>query len=194
MTRNAILLAGAAALAVVAGAAGARAQAQAQAQAQTQGQPVVLMVPGGFVEVLAAPVHRGVTQVPAWAVADSPFAMMQRLSAEMDAQAAAMARMQTMPAGFGPLPPGSSGVTMVTTISGSGACMESVRMVYGGQGAAPQVVSSRSGGCGPMNAAPSVPAAQPQLPARPLAHLLEVRNGGPATAPELVTPIAAPKG
>jgi len=91
---------------------------------------------------------------------ESPFAMMQRISAEMDRQAAAMFRQvdamtaraqsgQPIEVGFGNVPPGTSGYSFVSTISSNGVCSRSVEITSTGNGDAPRVVSHRSGNCGP---------------------------------------------
>ena len=90
---------------------------------------------------------------------DSPFAMMDRISAEMDAhmagmmqQAAMMQRMtpqqlqQTTLAGA---PAGTtSSFTFVSSSSGNGACSQSIRTVSLGDGKAPRVTRTSSGDCG----------------------------------------------
>jgi len=112
----------------------------------------------------------------------SPFAMLDRISAEMDRRAAAMFREadavaaqarsgQLTEAALRNLPPGSQSYSLVSTMSGSGVCPRSVEITSMGNGAAPQVVSHNSGNCGPaagnpgsvdLPAAP-VPAKQPDL-------------------------------
>lgn len=132
--------------------------------------------------------------------ADSPFAMMERISADMDRQMATMlqqtAALSAMPlnnpavteAALRNLPPGTSSYTFVSTLSGNGVCTRSVEMTSSGNGAAPRVVSHTSGDCGsqasgPMGVttvpAPSVPAKRP--------HLLWTKNErAPAKAPDVL--------
>lgn len=112
---------------------------------------------------------------------DSPFAMMDRISVEMDRQMAGMIQQATMmqqmtpqqlqqaalasaPAG------GTSSFTMISSSSGTGACSQSVRMVSLGDGKAPQVTRTSSGDCGSAVAKSSsltptaLPAAKPAAP------------------------------
>jgi hypothetical protein len=113
-----------------------------------------------------------------------PFAALAQLSAEMDQQATAMINAANamaagamgpsgplMPAGFGQMPPGSTGFSFVSSISGGGqgACMQSLEITSMGNGQAPRVVSHSSGNCGggaPSLSAPggAVPAALPAAP------------------------------
>jgi hypothetical protein len=193
------LLAGGAALALTGTAA--------FAQAQTR--PVALVLPGGVVEILApGPVTPQILVMPETAAMrppvaisgpDSPFALLDRISAEMDRQEAAMLREvqaisqsppligMPVPAAFGNLPPGVSGYTMVSTMSGNGVCTQTVRVTYAPGEAKPQVVSSQSGSCG---AGPAAPAIQP---ARQPAHIPGtrlVKNGPPQSPTHLVRPVA----
>jgi len=110
---------------------------------------------------------------------DSPFAMVDRISAEMDRQAAAMFRRaemlsaqarsgQPLEAAFGNLPPGGNGYSYISTMTGNGVCTRSVEITSNGNGP-PKVVSHSSGNCGPAAggstgaAAPPQPAKQPDL-------------------------------
>jgi hypothetical protein len=79
-----------------------------------------------------------------------PFATLNRISAMMDRQAAAMLReVEGLQGGMLPgLPRGASGYSFVSTMSGSGVCTRSVRIIYNGGNAPPQMVSSSSGDCG----------------------------------------------
>ena len=112
----------------------------------------------------------------------SPFAMIERISAEMDRQAAAMFRQaeaMAAQARSGPLteaamrtlPPGSQSYTYVSTLSGNGACTQSVEITRTGNGP-PRVVSHSSGDCAPASGgsgsvnlpvAPLRPVKQPDL-------------------------------
>jgi hypothetical protein len=106
--------------------------------------------------------------------------MMQRISAEMDREAAAMfqrvdalaARAQSgepINVAFGNLPPGSSGYSYISTMSGNGVCTRSVEITATGN-QTPRVVSHSSGNCGPaatsggVNAV-NMPGAVPATPA-----------------------------
>ena len=90
--------------------------------------------------------------------ADSPFAMMDRISAEMDRQAAAMLRQadalaaqarsgQVTEAATRNLPPGSASYSFVSTMTGNGVCTQSVEITSQGNGQAPRVVRHSSGNC-----------------------------------------------
>jgi hypothetical protein len=90
---------------------------------------------------------------------DSPFAMMDRISAQIDAQMAGMmqqtATMQRMtPAqlqqtAMASAPNGATSFTMISTTNGNGVtCSQSVRSVSMGDGKAPQVIRTASDGCG----------------------------------------------
>ena len=96
---------------------------------------------------------------------DSPFGMMERVSAEMDRQAAVMlARAESLAAqartgspqvietALGKMPPGSAGYSYVSTLSSNGVCTQSVEITSQGNGA-PKVVSHSSGNCGPGTSA-----------------------------------------
>lgn len=175
-----VLLAGAAALAI--GISGA-------ASAQTNVMTVAL--PGGGVAEIHytgdVPPRVVVSDAPAsfaaWSPVGSffgpgsPFAMMERISAEMDRQPAAMFRRaealaaqahsgQPIEEAFGNLPAGSRGYTYVSTMSGNGVCTRSVEITSSGNGP-PRVVSHSSGNCGPASGGSSGAATLPAAPARP---------------------------
>jgi hypothetical protein len=103
---------------------------------------------------------------------DSPFAMLDRISTEMDLQAAAMlhqaaALTARVPDGQAPnsptieaatrnLPPGSASYSSISRISGNTVCTQSVEVTATGNGT-PKVVRHTSGDCGPdVGAASSV--------------------------------------
>jgi hypothetical protein len=94
----------------------------------------------------------------------SPLAMMDRLSAAMDRQMAAMfqetdalasgARAGPLnAAALGNLLPGSQGYSFISTLSGNGVCSQSVTITSQGNGAPPRVVRHSSGNCGPAGGA-----------------------------------------
>lgn len=126
---------------------------------------------------------------------DSPFAMMDRISAEMDAHMAGMMRQAAMMRRMTPeqlqqtalagAPAGATSFTMVSTSNGDGACSQSVRMVSMGDGKAPQVTRTSSGACGSAVQKPQglTPTAAPVAKAAPVAT--------PAVLP--VKPQPAPK-
>lgn len=130
--------------------------------------------------------------MPAFFGAGSPFATLDRISAEMDREAAAMFRQtaalaaearsgQLTEAAMRDLPPGSRSYSYVSTMSGNGVCSESVEITSQGNGAPPRVVSHRSGNCagvaGPAGTVNLPNAAPPGTAARP------VWTSAPATAP-----------
>ncbi|HEY3888657.1 MAG TPA: hypothetical protein VGL73_08785 [Caulobacteraceae bacterium] len=101
----------------------------------------------------------------------SPFAMLERMSAQMDREMAEMMRnaplmpalaapggMQQAVAGRGAalakLPSGTESYSFVSSISGGKACTHSVQITSRGPGRAPQVVSQTSGDCVGQTSAP----------------------------------------
>jgi hypothetical protein len=106
---------------------------------------------------------------------NSPFAQLERISAEMDRQAAAMFQRanaiaaaarsgQSPETAMRSLPPDSQGYSFISTMSGSGVCMQSVQITSPGNGGQPHVVSHSSGDCGPSggaNGSVSLPTATP---------------------------------
>jgi hypothetical protein len=156
------------------------------------GQVHVLTVqlPGGGIEQIryTGDVPPRVAFVPTPAMvgtremAADPFAALERIFAIMDRQADAMLRqVQSMvggPAGMLPgLPPGANGYSFVSTMSGSGVCMRSVRITYSNGNATPQVVSSTSGDCGRGIQSPSEVTA-PAPVVRPGSKTIEVKATG----------------
>lgn len=92
---------------------------------------------------------------------NSPFALMQQISAQMDREADAMMRqMQQIAAQpvTGPgqpiqvdmtkLPPGTQSYSFVSTLSPSGACSQSTEIIAKGPGQKPEVIRHSSGNCG----------------------------------------------
>lgn len=104
---------------------------------------------------------------------DSPFAALDRISAEMDRQmvavlhaadaAAAQARSGRMiEAGLNAPPPGTQSYSFVSTMSGNGVCSESVEIIAPGNGQKPRIVRHSSGNCAALpgaGGAVSLPAA-----------------------------------
>ena len=109
----------------------------------------------------------------------APFAMFDRIAAEMDAQAAAMWRqidlmsrqaaaqpgVTTVSAGA--LPAGTVSYSFVSTSSGNGVCSRSVQVTSLGEGKQPKVVSQTSGDCGPAAKSAPTPTADAANPAVP---------------------------
>jgi hypothetical protein len=95
----------------------------------------------------------------AWAFGpNSPFATLDRISAEMDREAAALFRQAQMLASQPPgqlteaaarnLPPGTQSWSFVSTMSGNGVCTQSVEITTPANGGPPRVVKHSSGDCG----------------------------------------------
>ena len=93
--------------------------------------------------------------------ADSPFAALDRMSAEMDREAAALwsetARLSDstlLPSGdltsvgFGNPPPGARSFSVVSTLSGGHMCTRSVEYSASPDGGRPRIVTRTSGDCG----------------------------------------------
>ncbi|HEX2150722.1 MAG TPA: hypothetical protein VHG31_01835 [Stellaceae bacterium] len=105
----------------------------------------------------------------------SPFAMLDRIAAEMDRRAAAMFRYAEAmtdranaggfaDAAFGAMPLGSQSYSYVSTISGNGVCTQSIRITSRGDGAPPRVERHSSGNCGAAVAPPGRSRVQPAAP------------------------------
>jgi hypothetical protein len=114
-----------------------------------------------------------------------PFAALERVSAMMDAQAAAMLRQAaTAPATMqASLPAGTAAgqASFVASFSSNGVCSRSMQITYLGDGSKPRMVSHSSGNCGSA-AAPSAPA-QVNAPAQtPMPRTIEAQT----------TPVGAP--
>jgi hypothetical protein len=99
----------------------------------------------------------------------SPFAMLERISAAMDREAASLMRQAEMLAdvpAFGAhqpieaalpnLPPGTQSYSMVSTWSGNGVCTRSVEITSPANGGQPRVVSHNSGNCGSVTGSTGV--------------------------------------
>jgi hypothetical protein len=116
---------------------------------------------------------------------DSPFAMMDRISAEMDARMAGLMQQAATMQAMTPDqlrqaairqggPAGTTSFTMISTSGGNGqTCSRSVRTVSTGDGKAPQVIRTSSGDCGsavnrPQGLTPAAaPAAKATAPVTP---------------------------
>ena len=152
---------------------------------------LTIPLPGGGVEQIrytggVAP--KVVVQQPspaaaAWAAqfgADSPFAMLDRIQAEMDREIAAILQRSiavraapAMSAGqlrarAGNAPAGARSYSVVSTFSGGHECTQSVEVTSQGPGQPPKVVRQSSGDCG---------AAQPATPAAPAAPAAAIPPG-----------------
>ena len=105
------------------------------------------------------------------------FAALDRFSAEMNRQMDVLFRqaqalaLSPLPDSGGAtetalrsLPPGTSSYTFTSTFTGKGVCTQSLQVTTSANGGKPQVVSSKSGDCGPKSdSAGPVDAHQPQL-------------------------------
>ena len=115
-------------------------------------------------------------------MAESPFAMMQRISAAMDAQ------MDQMFRAFGPMmAPSGAPITAAfggMPAAGSGMCFHSVQVTYNGTGQ-PHVVSQTSGDCGSGAPKASAPVALPTTPVPPSSDLktIQVEDQHPVGQP-----------
>ena len=99
----------------------------------------------------------------------SPFADMERISAAMDREMAAMLNnaplLAQWPDGadnltkidLSRLPPGAQGYTMISTTSGKGTCTRTMQYFSTGSGK-PQVKTSSSGSCGTLRGSGATPA------------------------------------
>lgn len=106
----------------------------------------------------------------------SPFADIERISAAMEQQQAAMLRMATGAGGMteadlGKLPQGVQEYRSVSFFSGNGNCTESVRYSSSGNGQ-PQVERTSSGSCG-AGAGPHATATRAATPQRQMRSLPE---------------------
>lgn len=166
------------------------------ASAQTpQLHTMTVRLPGGGVEQIEytgnTPPLISVSTGPATVAAmpalfgpGSLFAQMDRISAEMDRQAAALFRgtdaLANNPNLFtgtdlADMPAGSHSYTFVSTASPSGVCEESMQITATGNGP-PQVVRHTSGNCAPTGGAGAtigLPTAQPVPERRP--HVIMTR-------------------
>lgn len=170
------------------------------AQAQVPDSRVMsIRLPDGQVEQIrytgdVAPDVVLLPQAPAapQMMAGDPFALLRRISAMMDAQAAAMMQAMAMqPLAMQPLA-GAGGFGPVAVAAGPGVCMRSVQVTYTGHGA-PHVVARTAGDCGGapgQGAAHAVAIPGRPLPSRPAARTYEARNTAPRVyADNLIRPV-----
>jgi hypothetical protein len=130
---------------------------------------------------------------------NSPFAALDRLSAEMDRQAQALLNETAnlrdsafgLPGAFtladsGGLPLGARSFSVVSTLSGDHMCSHSVEVFASPDGGQPRVVTRTSGDCGPGHlGSPSLGPRRPAEPARTRPGLIEVNaRPGEILAPE----------
>jgi hypothetical protein len=164
---------------------------------------VVPLTPSGRAMPVALPMIAGGANpaVPSapynpFAAPDS-FAQLDRISAMLNQQAAAMMQaVQIMalpplaggamvPAAMTGAPSGPGGISysFVAFSSGTGGtCMQSIQMTSGGQGQAPHIVQQSAGSCGGAKA--GVPAVNPVSPSNRVPALLRVRDVHPMSVPQ----------
>ncbi len=142
-------------------------------------QPHVLTVqlPGGGVERIqyTGDVAPRIVLVPTSSMMaqPDPFAALERISAMMQQQQAIMLQQMQM---LDAAPFAAGGLSFVSATSGSGVCMHSVRITYNGGDAAPHVVSSTSGDCGPAHAArPRIETIMPAPTRHEVPNTIEVK-------------------
>jgi hypothetical protein len=148
---------------------------------------MTVAVPGGGIAQIryAGDVPPQVVVVPAPADArmpvlsmfgeDSPFAMMDRIAAEMNRRAAAMFRYAEAMADrasagrlvettFGVMPSRGESYSYISTVSGNGVCTQSIRITSRGDGTPPRVERHSSGNCSAAAARPGRSGVQPAPP------------------------------
>jgi hypothetical protein len=121
-----------------------------------------------------------------WPVAffgpDSPFAEMNRISAEIDRQMTATMRNADAFASnpglseieAGKLPPGTESYSVVSSVSGNGVCARSVQITSRGEGQKPQVLSRTYGDCANGDGG-TMPGVQHSVPADQPSDVQEIR-------------------
>ena len=151
-----LLLAGVAAVAV-AGFAGLAAAESPQTHVMT-----IALPDGGAAQIryigdVAPQIVFRPAPVAAFFAPDTSFAALDRISAEMEGEAASLLRQAQMlavapptgvtEAALADMPPGSRSYTFVSTMNGSNVCMRSTEITARGDGRPPQVVTHASGNC-----------------------------------------------
>lgn len=122
-------------------------------------------------QVSVEPGWASLTSLPSFDAAfgqTSTFAALDRISAEMDREAANLWRQefQLNHAAFGPaggltqatlaqLPPGVQAYSVVSTMTNHGLCTRTVQYESSGEGAKPKVLTRASGNCGELAGAPA---------------------------------------
>lgn len=133
-----------------------------------------------------------------WFGADSAFAVLDRMSAEMDRETAAILNEAAglrdsalLPSGsltpidLGKLPPGARGFSVISTLSGGHVCTRSFEYSASPDGGRPRIVTRTSGDCSPDYRRSSPP--RIRRPAEPVHNrpgLIEV-NARPSDTPGL---------
>lgn len=146
------------------------------------------------VDVTSMPATVSPMPMPVLCGGEPPFAIMDRISAEMDREADTMFRQTAalaaavragqfpvqVPGGLteaamGSVPPGSESFSYISTMSGSGVCTQSVQITASGNGGPPRVVSHSTGNCGAAGIAPDLLWTKADGP-RPYAGLVHVAD------------------
>lgn len=138
---------------------------------------ITVRLPNGAVEHIryVGDIPPRVVLTPAPVTFASPFEMMERISAEMNRQMAAM--FLGMPGLTAPVPGMAQSYRVAAPLPGSGVCMQSMRVTFAGNGQQPVVERHSEGDCG-VAAGPSEPASAPAAPApRPAVKTIEVKAG-----------------
>lgn len=159
---------------------------------------MTVRLPGGATETIT---YSGnvAPQIAFGPTPDSPFALMQQISAEMDREAAAMMNQmdqlqsvalrqvanggQPLEVALTNLPRGAQSYSVVSTLSSGGVCTQSMQITSQGPGQKPQVVTHSSGNCGAMGATAPTNAAAPDespatMPAQPQARAYQASAAG----------------
>lgn len=127
----------------------------------------------------------------------APFAMLDRIAAQMDAQIGLMLRQASSlataqptatarisQAALGALPPGTVSYSMTSYASGNGAsCSQSVQVTSLGAGQPPKVVRQNAGDCSALASRAAVPAvAAPASTPAPILTPVSLQKVKPSTA------------
>jgi hypothetical protein len=171
---------------------------------------LTVQLPGGATEHItyagdvAPQISFGPTPIaaePTWDFgANSPFALMQQISAEMDRETAAMMRqmdqlqaialrpmatgsVQPLEVNMTNLPRGAQGYSFVSTMSSGGVCTQSMQITSNGPGQKPRVITHSSGNCSALGAAAPAGVAAPDeapvsSPARPHTQIYQASAAG----------------
>lgn len=124
-----------------------------------------------------------------------PFLALDRISAQMDREMAALMRQadamafppanpdQVFEAGLRSVPPGTTSYSFVSTMAGNGVCTRFTEITS--TGGRPKVVTRTSGHCGPMNNA----TLGPVMPQSGAGRLIQAAAGGSTAAPRVTNAV-----
>jgi len=124
-------------------------------------------------KIMVAP---AVEALPVAVMDVDPFAMLDRISWEMDRRMDAMMRQASALSANGKLseatlralPPGASYSFTSFSSGNGGSCRQSVQVTSLGENRAPEVIRQSAGDCSPMNSRTATPAVQPVKPTTPV--------------------------